>query len=103
MHARLGGGEFDHSGRPAVPSWCSATSVSGAVGDPTGCRRARQGGSVVEVGLGRLGEGEVGRFAPMRVTSPADAFLTESQVALSASKEERQRSSPAIRAGRSWT
>ena len=63
-----------------MPKLISANVVSGAVGDPNWVSAYSQGGWVVEVGC-EDGDGEVGRFAPLRVTSPADAFLTESQVA----------------------
>ena len=51
-----------------------------AVGDPNWVSAYSQGGWVVEMGC-EDGDGEVGRFAPLRVTSPADAFLTASHVA----------------------
>ena len=71
---------WNQSGQPPVPELISANVDSGAVGDPNWVSAYAQGGWVLEVGC-EDGDGEVGRFARLRITSPADAFLTESHVA----------------------
>ncbi len=71
---------WSQSGQPPVPELISANVDSGAVGDPNWMSAYAQGGWVLEVGC-EDGDGEVGRFARLRITSPADAFLTESHVA----------------------